>query len=379
MRTLNSDLLAAQLNGYPSSHVKQAYINLVFTHKTGTPTYSYSFEPGTTTNKLLTLRHKDGLFEESTNLWLQNNDLAVPDLKGYSLDIGYGLNTASGNQYSEVGRQWVKFQHKVERSIFSGSPGIFSVLELVGSWPVMYEQKCCIGNAPYYQDDYGMLKGKTIYECLEYLIETVLSAATDMDWFLDALTVDDGIINTLIPWPSDSEDVFINPNAEQGDYDTIGKVCEYLLGMTNCYMIPQADLHFKIIYPQKTDAVNKTFYNSLASGHAFYENTEVESPPVPSQMRVMGNMPDGDITNFIMGVAYDDQSYDESFNYIGPYMDTYDIKHASTLTSQADIEAHAKALLARSRAYTFSGRTVAPMECGIELLDKIAVISTRGS
>jgi hypothetical protein len=379
MRTLNADLLTAQTNGYPSSHVKQEYLHLIFTHKTGAPTYDYSFVPVTATNKLLNLRHQEGLFDESTTLWLQDNELSVPNLVGYSLDIGYGLNTSSGVQYSEVGRQWVKFQHKVERSRITSTPGIFSVLELIGSWSVMDEHLCCIGSAPYYQDDYGMLKGKTIYGCLEYIIETVLSAATDLTWYLDALTVDDGIINTLIPWPSDSEDVFINPNAENGNYDTIRDICEFLTGMTNCIMIPQADLHFKIVYPQKTDAVDKTYYNSLAAGHAFYENIETRSPAVPSQMRVMGNMPGGDITNYIMGVAYDDQSYDESFNYIGSYMDTYDIKHAATLTSQADIEAHAKALLTRIRSYTFSGRTVVPMDCSIELMDKIAVVSTRGS
>ena len=376
MRAASTPLLTAQSAGYPTGGVKP-YVKCILTHKTGSPTYDYTYDGTLTTNRILTLNHRETLFDESATIVLRNEDLAVVDLSGYYVDLEYGANTSGGNESLECARLWVKECHEVERSMFSGAgAALLTVLKLTGQWNVAFEQPLAIGNPPYYQDDFGQLKGKTVYACIEYLIETTLSAMTDLTWLLDALTVDDGIINTLAPWPSDYEEIYMNPDAANGNYETIGDKIRDLISMTNCKLLAQPNLHFKVVYPLPSDAVNETYYTSMSDGHVFYEDTQVRFPMVPAQFIVFGNIQED---SYLRGDAYNDGDYDGLFNYVGTYMDSVRIVHAQSLTSESDLDAQARAYLAAAKANLFAGRSIISHDARVELMDKVSVVRTRGT
>jgi hypothetical protein len=378
MKTIDADLLAAQINGYPAYHVKQPYIDCVF--HLGSSSYDYSYIPNASTNRITALQHKEVFSNsptETATIVLRNNDLLVPNLSGYYVDLQYGLKTSAGNKSEAVNRLWVIGQQEVSKSkILSGKADLKVYVSLQGGWDVLFEQLCLIGNPPFYRDESGVLRDKTVYECLEYLIETTLSLATADTWTLDALAVDDGVINTLVPWPTGADWDFINANSlgsdtENAGFESIGDVIMRLMGMTNCYLRVLPGMHFEVVYPQSTDAVDETYYSSLADGHVFYENTETKTYTRPNHIIVFGNDAD-EWANYVQGDAYSTDYDNMPYAVIG-------IETATALTTESECDKLAKAYLDKYKSAAFSGRTVVPMDFRVELFDKIAVLDARGS
>ena len=167
-KALHADLETAQRAGYPTGGV-QPYLPLVFTR--GATTYDYTFNPTLTTTRALQLEHHEEPWDDYGAIILRNNDLAVPDLRGYYLDIGYGAQTASGLRYSTAPRLWVKEQKEV--SVTGGQDGLRVLLTLGGKMRIFREQRIQLGDAHTYRDENRALTGKTIYATLEYLIETL--------------------------------------------------------------------------------------------------------------------------------------------------------------------------------------------------------------
>ena len=138
MKTLSATLITAQSAGYPTGGVKP-YIYCVFT--SGATTYDYTFNPTLTTNRMLRIEHHDELWDEWATIILRNQDLAVPDLRGYYVDLKYGANTSTGNEVptESCGRMWVISQHEVS------APGILQVeLRLVGKMRILQMQRTLI-------------------------------------------------------------------------------------------------------------------------------------------------------------------------------------------------------------------------------------------
>ena len=89
-RSISTELQLAQDNSK-----RKPYLPLVFTSKDGLTTVDYSYVHVSTTNRLLYIEHSEFPYDDSAIIILQNNDLAVPDLKGYWVEIGYGDNTVA--------------------------------------------------------------------------------------------------------------------------------------------------------------------------------------------------------------------------------------------------------------------------------------------
>jgi hypothetical protein len=391
-RTCAAGLLTAQAAGYPTGGIKPA-ITCVFTQ--GATTYNYSFDPTSTTNRMLALEHRESysdiICQESATIVLRNDDKAVPDLTGYYVDLKYGANTSGGLVYSteSCARLWVISQQEVSKSKYiGGEAGLYVYLKLHGSWDVMNETICNFGNdAPAYQDDFlmddsGYLRDLTVYQCLEWLIETHLSTnTTGLSWSLDASpSPDDGILNTFIPWPStlgENDFPFVNANFES-QYDTVGDLIKRLMKMTHCYLRPTAGLHFEIVYPQDSDTANEEYYSTSSSGHPFYENSEVKALSRPNWFTAYSSLvygEDGYITDYTVGHARSDDY--TGANYNGTYMKVYSPSVQGGLLTDGECQQMAEAFLAKSRANSMAGRTVVPHDARVELFDKINIHDER--
>ncbi|KKM89236.1 hypothetical protein LCGC14_1250760 [marine sediment metagenome] len=381
MRSLHADLLS-KIGG----NIDPA-IRLVFTSQDGGTTYDYSFDPTVTTNRSESLTLRLEPFDEYCQIQLRNDDLAVPSLVGYYIDLGLGANTDSGLRYGEFPRLWVKQQHTLSGGSKNGKKDLKVLLELEGVWAVLRELFVLIGTAPFYNDNFGNFTGKTIYGILEALLETFLYNMTGSiyDFTLDALgDQDDSIINSLVLEPvKDPERPLINQDApghsnetSLANYDTFVDVIAMLLGYTGSYLRADAGLSFKIIYPQSTDSVNETYYSSQSDGHVFYENTDREFLKIPNRVKVFGDTSeDQDWSSFVEGEAFSDDWTDSV--YTGEYMHNLEIHRFGRGISQAAADALATFKLNKSLAETFAGRTVIPFDPRVELYDRVRILDTR--
>lgn len=379
MRSLHADLISKQV----ASSIEPA-MACIFTSQDGGTTYDYSFDPDSTTNRLEEIMYREEPFADYAQFTLRNDDLVVPDLVGYWVDLGIGAKTDSGLRYGTYPRLWVKRQHTLSGGSKNGKKDLKVILELEGVWAILREEYVLIGSAPFHNDNYSELTGKTIYELLKYLIETSLYAITGSiyQFSLDALgDQDDGIINSLILEPTkDPENPLINKNAPER-YDTFVDVFEWLFTFTGCYLRAGAGLTFKIIYPQSTDSVNETYYSSMSDGHVFYENTERQFIKIPTRVIVYSDQSaDKDWSSFIRGDAYNADDWDLSQGvYIGEYVPSIEFKIDSDgfITNEATANALASHILNKHTAETFAGRTVVPHDARVELFDRIRVVDTR--
>ncbi|KKM61541.1 hypothetical protein LCGC14_1530640, partial [marine sediment metagenome] len=258
-------------------------------------------------------------------------------------------------------------------------------LQLQGAWNILKEQLVLIGSAPFYNDNFGELTGKTIYGIIEHLLQITLTFETTniYQFTLDALgDQDDGVINSLVLEPvKDPDFPLINQNAPNS-YETFAELIARVLKYTGCYLRAEAGLAFKIIYPQSTDSVNETYYSSLSDGHVFYENTERQFLKRPNRVRTFSDQSvDKDWSVFTKGVALSDDWLLAGATFIGEYVPITEIiiDSKGTITSDALCDTWATFLLNKHSAETFGGRTVVPHDARPELYDRIQASDTRGS
>ena len=382
-RTLHADLESAQRLGYPTGGVQPA-LNLVFTR--GATTYDYSFNPTLNTNRPTQLEHHEQTWDDYATIILRNNDLAVPDLRGYYVDIGYGAQTASGLRYSAAPRLWVKEQYEV--SMTGGAYGLRVVLTLGGKMRILREQKMQLGYAPTFRAEGGQLTGLTIYGILNLFLGAggTLAVETGYAFTLDALgSQDDGFINTFVPQPTniDSNGDLLGFRPQVGD--TYATFFERLMRNTKCKLMAGSGLTYKIVYPQVTDAVNERYYSASADGHPFTDYQESKFLLIPNWIAVYGGYR-GTTSNMetydYIGNAYDPESWSPAHDYNGSYMRVRhyfsDKNEGGYISSQPNAQKIAEARLDQARENTFGGRAVIPHDCGIELYDNAVFINTRG-
>jgi len=182
------------------------------------------------------------------------------------------------------------------------------------------------------------LANKTVYGCLEYLIETSLSEQTGLAFYLDALgDQDDGLINdtaVVNPFPSNGFSLLKRDDVVE-EFGTYGDFIGKLLALTNCRLRTEPSLIFKVIYPQDSDAVDETYYSSAA------------------------------YTGDFMPVTFEGDEENETWD--------------KTLVSNAQCTAKAESLGVQMKANALGTRVIIPMDARVELFDRVKTVDTRGA
>jgi len=450
-RTLNGDLSTAQAAGFPTGGYQPA-IACVLTSRDGGTTYDYSFDPTVNTNKLVHIKQVEVQGNDQGVIQLSNYDRSITaDLRGYYVDVGWGLNTSAGikNAYADGAvspRMWVTNQQEISGGAKNGDKGVYTVLQMGGVWrAVLNCQPLKISTPPYHRDErndpnigspltIAALTDKTIYGVIEYLIETELTAATGYTFTLAALGAqDDGLISSVIPFPTGGGGTLILNGETPGRFDTYAEIITQLLSFTKCKLRAKALLDFEIIYPQAADSATQTYYTTEASGHPFYEvsdikvNEQSDNTGLPNHVEVIGSSNPGagtyddilgewydpdqwtEVTDgsFVPGTVYriytadgtDFTSIGSSSNtigtiftatgadgggtgtgqtYTGPYMPVDKTYRDIGISVIADAAALAAALGRQLKDGTTGARLVIPMDASVELYDRIQCLDTRG-
>lgn len=335
-RTITDTLLAAQVAASNTPYIR-IYINSV----------DYS-------SRLLALEHHEEAYRDRAIIVLRNDDLALSDVDftGQQFKIGYGHVTIASNEYSETADLWVKNQQ------FTSAPGQqVCLLYAEGMWMRLREQRVMAGvtgSAPFYDNTFNATH--TVYSLIELVIESAMS------WTLSAFAgAQDGIINTFQP--------VIDIN--QMPYENAASLLYRLIWMTKCYLRAKADTTFELVYPQTSDTVDETYYSDQA--HYFREYTEKVNLLIPNSIAVMCNSGlDGLWTNIITGTA-------EDATEIAKYAEILGLFIAASITTQANADNRAAAILTRLKAEMLAGRLIVPHDARVELYDKVSVVDVRGA
>ncbi len=353
MRTLHADLITAQ-----KADTRTPYIELIF--KKGGTTVNY-------TTRLERIFHPEKPYNSYAEIVLDNSDLAVVDITGYWIDIGYGYNTTSGNRTSAAPRLWV-----VQQSRESEEGRVESVLYLEGIWRILREIQNTGGlggSTPYLDVQYDG-STSTVYDILEAILETVCNVD------LDALGgVDDSIIDTLKP-------VF-SINAGSALFEDCASMIYRLLNMTKTFLRPSGDYAgskmtgFEVVHPQAGDSVDYEYYSDQS--HYFYQCFFKDNVVNPNHIIVIANQDaDGGWTSAITG-EYDASGSVGFYDEDGNLLDLPEYHLAAELTSQGDADLRAEAIYLKLWHELEWGVVVVPHNCGQELFDKVKVYDSRGA
>ena len=330
------------------------YCKLVFTSKDAGTTVDLSTDSAAYGNRILLIDHTEEPYDDFATIILRNQDRTIPSMKGYWTEVGYGYTTGAGNEYLGDGtnepappRLWVKHQQTV-----SSGGKLWEVLELEGMWAKLREQVIRLGSPPLYTKSYTT---DTIYTIIGYVL-------AELGMTLNALVEDDGIINALQP----QFDINTQP------FEFADSLIYRLLHMTASYLKALDDLEFEIKYPQSSDAVDLTFYSYQAS--YFYEYLERDNVLIPNHFLIYGNEgADGLWADYMVSQSPNGVDQDE----IDAYDEIYKIVLSGSLTTQADVNSRARALLARAKFEAMAGRMYAPHDARVELYDRLAMVDGR--
>ena len=343
MRSISSTLLTQQKTGGGTP-----YVYLLFTSKDGLTTYDYSSDQAG--RRILLIDHREEPYQDEALIVLRNNDRSIPDLRGYWTEPGYGYVTGAGNEHSQTPRLWVKHQQD-----FSAGGQLWVMLELEGMWARLRETLMQVGSPPYY-DAEDAYSGMTPYEIMENIIEN------GMSWTLNALTEDDGIIDTFIP--------VLDVNVAQY-YESVLSLIYRVLNMTKSYLRPEQSLAFTVKFPNSGDSIDESYYSFQT--HYFYEYLLRTNVLIPNHVYVYANQDSetGEWSDIIAGEAKNQTEIDR-------YADVIDIELAPTIDNETDADNRAAAILTRANAERSSGKLLVPHDSRVQLYDNVAVYDERG-
>lgn len=348
-RSVSDAFLAAQ-----QAATNSPYCKLVFTSKDAGTTVDLSTDSSAYGNRILLIDHTEEPYDDFATIIFRNHDRTIPSMKGYWTEIGYGYTIAGSPEYLGDGtnepappRLWIKHQ----QTISSGGK-LWEVLELEGMWAKLREQVIRLGSPPLYTKSYTT---DTIYTIIGLIL-------AELSMTLNALVEDDSIIDSLQP----QFDINAQP------FEFADSLIYRLLNMTASYLKALDDLEWEIKYPQSSDAVDLTFYSDQAP--YFYEYVERVNVLIPSHFLVYGNAGDDGLwANYVVSASPNGVDQTE----IDAYDEIYKIVLAGSLTTQAQVNSRAAALLARAKFEQMAGRMYAPHDARVELYDRIKVLDKR--
>ena len=349
--------ISAELQTAQDTSPYKPYIKLIFTDSSS-GTNDYSMVNGATDNRLLYLQHDEFPYDDSATIILLNNDLAIGDLKGHYVEIGYGHETSGGNESSGTSRLWVENQQFV-----SAQGVLVCQIYLEGMKRRLMRKIILTVNGVTVSDGFTDVinadwpykwTGLTYYEILKYIIET------EMGWTLAALgDQDDGIISKV-------HEVEINRYA----FEYAGEIVERIMNLTKCYLRFKAGLEIEVRYPQDSDDVDLTFYSDRQ--HFFKEYNEKDSVLVPNHLIVYGNEDlesNEPWANIKKGEAEDVATNEQRVT---------EIHKLSALKTDAECQEAAEAILRRYQAQRTSGFILTSHVNNAELFDRFLVYDFRG-
>jgi hypothetical protein len=355
MRTLlTAEHIAAQ-----SAFKRTPYIKLTFTSPDLLTTVDLDTD-GTYEKRIIGIEHNEASYEDFAYITLKDYDRTIPDLRGYSVDIGYGDTTTNGNEYtySQTPRLWVM----VQETVYASNKAIV-VLTLEGMWARLKRQVAMFNDSydpsvsvwgnftglDGYTDRSDFGAGVSYYGMIEYIISTM------MHFYLDPLTVDDGIIDE-----ANAQFYFYNDANSHQVWQTL---LYQIITSTHCVLRAGEDKHFVVLKPQSEDAADITFYNYQAP--YFYEYSKKDSYTYPNYVILFYNGASYWINRKVV-YASDQPSIDAYGNI--PF-----IVHHPTCTSGTEAQAKANAILANIQRERDTGYITIPHDCRIQLYDKVAV------
>lgn len=346
MRVLDGTLTTGQQELHQTPHV-----DFVLTSKDGLTTYDYA-------SRILQLEHHEEVYNDYATVVLNNSDRAIENVKGYWVQIAYGLTVGGVDYIAATARLWVKQQINL-----SAEGQLKVMLQLEGVWSLMSEVLIHVGSPPFYD---GTYENQTIYEVLADIIAN-LAVDTGYAFTLEALgDQDDGIINSFIPT------IALNQNQQ---FENINVVVQSLLAMTYCWLRAEAGLVFRVVYPNDTETVDREYYSDQVL--YFKENSDIDMTLVPNHFIVYANQdlnaePGHQWDNMITAEAEDTTEQ-------GAYVEVTAYHLAGSLVNQTDANNRTNVLLAKARQARFSGRLIVMHDAAIELFDYVGIVDVRGT
>lgn len=356
MRSISSELLAAIQGDYTP------YINLVFHDRDDNNTEDFSLTTDAT-NRIISIDHPEKMYDGYAFIILRNNDLAIPDLAGWWVEIGYGADTSnfggSGVEYEKTPRMWVTNQQYIS------APGTQIVILILEDWWRRANRHRVISRtlSPHY--DFPFTE-ETVYGILKYLIETDMpyGGRDYMEGTLAALGDQaDDIIDSII----------VNFDINLHAMESSGGIIQRALNLTNNYLRLKEGLNFEIRYPQTSDSVDATYYSYQVP--YFHEFVETKSPLVPNLL-----------------IMYGDQDEDGSFeNEDGSYRmrslktdvaeneeQVVEVSYLGKVHSQGELDLFNLAKLHRLQNRRVGGRMIIRHDPRLELHDRLRIEDSRG-
>jgi hypothetical protein len=356
-------ILGATLESAQQLPNRNPYIQAYFVHGTDHPTYHNGKLPVvngiTSPYHLLSVDHTESPYSTTATLYIHNPTRDVPDLRGYSVSMGYGDYTIpfSTADYAVTPLMWVKHQQTV-----TSAGQCYEVLQCEGIWEYLAEQlQVTIGSAPDYQTTWNATD--TVYVIMDDIL-------TAYSLGLETLTVDDSIINTYKP-------IFtINTNPmEYAD-----QIIRRLISMTKCYLRPTSINSFDVLYPQSGDTVQEA-YNNATVTYPYYEFQLVNSLLIPNSVVCIakGDLDaNGNFKGWTLGTMITSAEAVDS-GEVSKYVKVQRVEFAPLITTQGDADLRAEAVLAKARSEMSAGKLIAPHDARVELYDKIGVTPHTGS
>jgi len=369
-------------------------------------------------SRLLYLEHHEEAYRDRAVIGLSNRDNALDalDLDGKEFEIGYGYDTTaqSGSTTDKVDTAtlWVK-SHQIisiqgERIYQIYAEGMWmylremKVIAGINIWKasVAYVENQTVGpvtpNGHIYKCTTAGTSGSseptwpttsgetvedntavwteaglaspysntfnathTVYGLIELIIEGALG------WTLSAFAgTQDSIINSFSP-------VF---DINQMPFENAAALLYRLIWMTKCYLRAKNSKTFQLVYPQTTDTADETYYSDKA--HWFLEYVEKSILLIPNSIVVLCNQdPTGEWNTaaypIVVGTAKDDAQ-------IAKYHEVIETFKAGSITSQANADLRAAAILSKLKSEILGGRLVIPHDSQVEPYDKVEIDDQRG-
>ncbi len=313
-------------------------------------------------SRLEYIEYHEEAYRERAVIGLNNRDNALDsiDMDGqeFAIKLGYDTSGQGGSTTDTVtyATMWVK-SHQI---ISIQGERIYQIYA-EGMWMRLREQKVIAGVTGPQDQMYSNTFNAThtVYELIELIIETA------MGWTLNAFGgTQDSIINAFSP-------VF---DINQVPFENAASLLYRLIWMTKCYLRAVESKTFELVYPITGDSADETYYSSQA--HWFTEYVEKTILLIPNSIVVLCNQDpttgEWDTTAYplIVGTASD-------AGQITKYTEIVEVFMAGSITTQANADLRAAAILTKLKSEILGGRLVIPHDAQVELYDKVSVVDNR--